>query len=84
MADTFWQDRLTATETLIASYEDAVSTLVAGQIQSYELDTGQGKQRVTKVDVPKMQEQLDSLYNRRATLYARVNGGGSVMGRPGW
>jgi len=84
MADTFWQDRLVATEALIAAYEDAVTALVAGQIQSYELDTGQGKQKVTKLDVAKLQDQIDSLYNRRATLYARVNGGGVVQGRPAW
>jgi hypothetical protein len=84
MNSDFLQARITATETLIVAYEDAVAALVTAGVQSYTIDTGQTRNTVTKIDVPALQRQIDSLYNRLATLTARLNGSGTTTARPAW
>ncbi len=79
----FIQDRITATKAQIVAYEDAATALAAG-VQSYTLDTGQSRQTVTKLDISALQKTIDSLYNRCATLEARLNGSGTVTTRPAW
>ena len=81
---TYWSDQLTKAKALAAALFDAITALSIGGIQSYELDTGQTKQRVTKLDLTALQTQLDSVLNLVATLEARVNGSGVVTGRPAW
>jgi len=82
--DTFLTARIDATKALIIAYENAVLALgVSGGVESYELDTGQDRQRVTRSSVPALNRMLDGLYNRLATLEARVYGGAITM-RPGW
>lgn len=81
--DAFLQARITATEALIVAYEDAVTALVSGGVQTYTLDTGQSTQTVTRLQLSTLNRNIDSLYNRLATLQARLNGG-SVNMRPGW
>lgn len=78
----FIQARISAVEAQIIAYESAVLALGSG-VQSYELDTGQTRQRVTKVDLMRLVGMIDSLLNRRATLRAYLNGG-STRGVPGW
>jgi len=80
----FLQERIAATQTQIIAYETAVDTLVSGGVQSYVLDTGQSRQSVTKLDLKTLQDKIDSLYNRLATLEARLNGSGTVTARPAW
>ncbi len=81
----FLQERITATQALIIAYEDAVTALgTAGGIQSYTLDTSQSRQTVTRADLPTLNRMLDSLYNRCATLEARLTGGATVQARPCW
>lgn len=84
MANTFLQERIAATKALIIVYEDAVTALVTNGVQRYELDTGQSIQRVTKINVPELNAQLDGLYNRLATQEARCTGSGVVTVRPTW
>jgi len=79
----FIQDRITATKAQIIAYEDAATALASG-VQSYTLDTGQSRQTVTKLDLAALQRTIDSLYNRCATLEARLNGSGTVTTRPAW
>lgn len=80
----FIQDRITATKAQIIAYEDAALALGTGGIQSYKLDTGQSVQTVTKLDLEWMQKTLDSLYNRCVMLETRLNGGGTIIGKPQW
>lgn len=80
---TFIQGRIDATKLQIVAYEDAALAL-AGGVQSYTLDTGQSRQTVTKLDLSAIQNTIDSLYNRCATLEARLNGSGTVTVRPAW
>lgn len=81
----FWQNRLTAAKALALAYENAIEALsAAGGVQSYTLDTTQSRQTVTRADIPALNSMLDSIYNRVATLEARLRvcGGGSVYARP--
>ena len=80
----FLQERITKTKALIVAYEDAVTALVTNGVQRYTLDTGQSRQDVTKIDVPKLNTQIDGLYNRLCTLQARLDGSGSGIARPAW
>ena len=84
MDSTFIQARIDATKLQIVAYEDAALALGTGGVQSYELDTGQSRQRVTKTDLPDIQKTIDGLYNRCATLEARLNGSGVIAGLPAW
>lgn len=83
MDNAFIQDRITATKAQIIAYETAAEQLAAGTIQTYTLDTGQSRQTVTKFELATLQRVIDQLYNRCATLEARLNGG-TVTGRPVW
>ena len=83
MDTAFINDRITATKAAIIAYEDALTALGTSNIQSYELDTGQDRQRVTRADIKDLNATVDSLYNRLATLEARLNGG-SVSVSPAW
>lgn len=79
----FIQERIDATKAQIIAYEDAAVALASGA-QSYTLDTGQTRQTVTKLDLTSLQRTIDSLYNRCATLEARLNGSGTITARPAW
>jgi len=80
----FLQERITATKAQIVELETAALNLSSGAITSYTIDTGQSRQVVVKSSVNTINTVLDSLYNRLATLEARLNGSGTVIGRPGW
>lgn len=80
----FLAARIVATKALIVAYEDAVAALAtANGVQSYTLDTGQSKQTVTRADIMSLNTTLDSLYNRLATMEARLNGA-ALTARPCW
>jgi len=84
MDSDFIQDRITATKSQIVAYEDAALALGTAGVQSYTLDTGQSRQTVTRLDLEWIQKSIDALYNRCATLEARLNGSGTVTARPVW
>jgi hypothetical protein len=78
----FWLDRIEKTKLLIIAYEDAISSIQGG-VKSYMLDTGQGVQRVERNDIDKLNDVLDSLLNRLATMEARCGiTKGVVTARP--
>jgi len=79
-------DRITATKAQILVYEDAILALGgANGVKSYTLDTGQTRQTVTKEDMGALNDTLNGLYNRLATLDARLNGtGNNFIGGASW
>lgn len=79
----FLQARIDATKTQIVAYEDAITALTSGGVQSYTLDTGQSRQTVTRLELSGLNDALDGLYNRLVTLQARQNGGSVIVG-PAW
>ena len=81
----YLKDRIAKTKTLIEAWEDAQIALAgANGTMSYTIDTGQTKQTVTRFDLKKIQETLDTLYNRLAVFETRLNGCGSNYGRGCW
>lgn len=81
--DNAWlKKRITATKTQIEQYEDAVTQLASGAIQSYTIDTGQTNQSVTKANLSTLRKTLEGLYNHLAVLEQRVYGNGSSSVRP--
>jgi len=77
----FLQERIEATKALIVSYEEGLAAFSEG-IQSYTLDTGQGRQVVTRADIGNMNRVVNSLYNRLTVLRARLEGGTTSIARP--
>ena len=80
MDASYIQGRIAATKALIEAYEAAALALGNG-VQSYTLDTGQTRQIVTRADVKELNATVDTLYNRCATLEARLNGGTAIIAR---
>lgn len=80
----FIQARITATKTSIVAYEEAELALATGAIQEYMIDTGQTRQRVTKLNLKDLTAAIDALYNRCTMLEVRLNGTGVIIGKPGW
>jgi len=76
VADTFWTDRLAAAKAMVAAYDAAILALVSGA-QSYQLDTGQTRQLVSKANLASLRSARDGLLNEVATLEARTCGRGT-------
>ena len=69
-------------EQQIIAINAALTALSAG-VQSYRLDTGQTVTQVTRYDIDKLKETLDSLIAQNCIYNNRLNGsGGTLIGRP--
>lgn len=79
----FLTERITSTQTQITAMETALEAFSDPDVFSYTIDTGQTRQTVTRNTLGSLQTQIDSLYNRLATLEARLNGAVTI-GRPGF
>ena len=65
--DTVWlTQQVTLTEQAIAAINAAIIAL-AGGAQSYELDTGQTRERVTKANLGELASSLKTLFQQRQT-----------------
>lgn len=80
----YLKERITKTKALIEAYEDAALAISSGGVQSYQLDTGQSNQVVTKLNIGVLHKALESLYNRLTMFEARLNGGNSIIVVPSW
>ena len=83
-SSTFLQNQVDVLEAKIANYNDAITALIVNGVSQYELDTGQNKQKVTRLDLPQLEKTLESLYNQYTTLCARLTGSGVMNMRPAW
>lgn len=82
----FIEARIARTKELIVAYEDAIEALTASGpsgAQTYILETAQTRETVTRADLGKLRQALQSQENRLATYEARLRGAG-IVGRPGW
>lgn len=85
MDATFLQDRITALKAQIVAVEGAIVALNTDlSIQSYTIDTGQGRQTVTRQDIVRLQGLIDGLMNQIAVYEARLNGSGVSIGWAAW
>lgn len=91
----FYLERVTKARARIVAIEDALAAIQTGGVQSYRLATGQSDQMVTKLDLKRLQEALDSELERlkryesdMASAEAAASGGaasgGAVYVRPGF
>ncbi len=75
-------DRIAAKKALIIAYETAITALSTGA-QSYQLNTGQTQQLVTRANLGSMRLVLKDLEADISALEARL-GCGQAQGRPAW
>jgi hypothetical protein len=62
----------------------ASAGIASGAIQSYEIETGQTRQKVTKVNLDLLEAAIERLMNLLTTLEARLRGSGAVRMIPSW
>ena len=74
---------MTTAQEQIAAINAALLFLAANPHKSYQLDTGQSSQRVTRDDIGDLNAQIDVLLNRLTTLDAMRNGA-TIQIRPGF
>lgn len=74
---------IASNETQIVSINSALTALSTG-VQEYQLDTGQNKTRVTRFNIIDLNTTLQSLINQNCLYSNRLNGTGTVIGRPAW
>lgn len=84
MDTAFIQARIDATKLQIVAYEEAILAISTGAVESYIFDTGQTRTHVTKLNLHLLRLGLEGLYNSCTILEIRLNGGGAVIGKPGW
>ena len=85
MADQFLLDQIEATERQILAHQAAVDAFTDPSIKTYDLDTGQTQQRVTRQDLDQLESRLDTLLVRRNTLRVRCGlERGQHTGAPGY
>lgn len=84
MSRTFFVQQIAKVQVQITAYEDVLTFFaVNNTVQSYTLNTEQSVQTVTRAQLSSIRVLLDNLYNRLATLEARVYGS-AITARPGW
>ena len=82
--DDYLATKIAKKKALIDAYENAAEKIALGTMQSYTFDTGQTNQQVTKINLIKLTDAIDALYNQLVTLEARLTGCGVVIVRPAW
>ena len=70
--------QLAALKAMLLAYNGAIMALLTTGISEYSLDTGQGNQRVKRIDLPKLQETYGLLYQQYDAISARCGFGGAV------
>ena len=74
MPDAFLETQKIAMEAQITAINAALLFLYDNPHKSYDLNTGQGSQKVTREDTASLNTQLDVLLDRRSTLQTRCDG----------
>lgn len=83
MDATFLLARKTAWEAQLVALDAAILFLLANPTESYELDTGQSRQRVTRAKLLDLQNTYDLMFDRYSTFCVRISGA-SIIARASW
>lgn len=78
------QGQIDATTSSLTAAQEAELALMTGGIQSYSIDTGQGRQSVTRANITELRNYIDYLTSRLQYWYIQLNGGGAGYGGPSW
>lgn len=76
------QARIDYYTTLITAYEESLTALSSQGLKSYTLNTGQTTETVTKQDVWRIQQLLESALASLDYWDMRLNGGATIYVRP--
>jgi hypothetical protein len=76
--DDFLLTQIEPLKARIAAYILASSELASGAIQSYELESGQTRQKVTKANIDLLEQAISAAMNQLTTLEARLCGTGTI------
>lgn len=68
------QARIDADEALITAIDTALLAITASKASEFWLDTGEGKQRVTQLDITKLDLMRERAINRIEANYKRLDG----------
>lgn len=79
MADQFLLDQITETETIIININTAINVLLSGKHQSYELNTGQTSQRVTRLNIDELRKMRTAYITERDDLRSACGLNSSVI-----
>ncbi len=70
---------------LVFKYDEAIAAILTGGHASYQLDTGQSMQRVTRFNIKEIQEMRDVAAGRLADLAVRLRKtAGQIQALPAW
>ena len=68
------QSRIDADEALVSAIDTALLAITTSKASEFWLDTGEGKQRVTQLDVDKLDAMRERAINRIEANYKRLDG----------
>jgi len=68
------QARIDADEALVAAIDVALLSITTSKAAEFWLDTGEGKQRVTQLDITKLDAMRERAINRIEAEYKRLGG----------
>lgn len=84
MVDTdFLEERIAAVKARILLWEEAITQISGGAVQSFTIDTGQTRKVVTMANISESRRAMEAEYSLLYSLEARCYGG-SVTARPGY
>lgn len=72
------QTRIDADEALVTAIDTALLAITTSKAEEFWLDTGEGKQRVTQLDVEKLDRMRERAINRIEANYKRITGSSLV------
>lgn len=72
------QTRIDADEALVTAIDTALLAITTSKAEEFWLDTGEGKQRVTQLDVEKLDKMRERAINRIEANYKRITGSSLV------
>ena len=83
----FLDERIDKIKTIIINIEDALTAIISGRQESYDLDTGQSRQRVTRLDIEKLRKMYRDyleLLNELEGQSADSDRSSTIQIRGGW
>jgi hypothetical protein len=76
--DDFLRAQIEPLKARLAAYIQASADLSSGAIQSYELESGQTRQKVTMANIDLLEKAISANMNQLVTLEARLCGTGAI------
>jgi hypothetical protein len=85
ITDSILNTQMTTLQNHVTAWNGALIALSAANgVKSYTVDTGQSVQTVTRNEINKINDVIQSLLNQIAVIETRLTGCGSTYVNPGW